>query len=327
MLPVDFEFETTADDLGQRLDSVVCLRTPGVSRTRIQLLIRNRCVTVDGQDSKPSMPMRPGQKVSVELSSLESLRPEGPKAENIDLDIIFEDEHIIAINKPSGMVVHPAKGHWSGTLTAGLMFHFKNLSSVGGSHRPGIVHRLDRDTSGVIIVAKNDQAHTGLMRQFENRTVKKSYVAVVTPAPDRDRDKIEAPIGAHPYQREKMAIRSDHKSSKSARTFYEVVERIGRFAVVSAMPKTGRTHQIRVHLAHVGSPVLADRLYSGRSFVTEGWLKKGVDEGKRILERQALHARSIEFCHPHTGQPVSLTAPLADDISRLIKFLKTETVR
>lgn len=156
MMLADFEFETSSEELGQRLDAVVCSRAAGVSRSRIQLLIRNQKVTVDGEKSRPSMQMRPGQKVLVELSQLESLRPEEPQAENIDLDVLFEDDHIIAINKPSGMVVHPAKGHWSGTLTAGLMYHFRNLSSIGGDHRPGIVHRLDRDTSGVIIVAKTD---------------------------------------------------------------------------------------------------------------------------------------------------------------------------
>lgn len=318
----DFEFETTAEDLGNRLDSVICLRAAGVSRARVKLLIQNKKVTVEGRASKPSMQMRPGQKVVVELSQLESLRPARPQAEDIPLDILLEDDQLIVVNKPPAMVVHPAKGHWSGTLTAGLMYHFENLSSIGGDHRPGIVHRLDRDTSGVIVIAKNDQAHTHLMRQFEKRTVQKKYIAVVSGAPDRDRDRIEAPIGQHPYQRERMAVRAGHKSSKAARTFYEVQERLGRFAVVHAFPKTGRTHQIRVHLAHINAPVLADRLYSGRAFVTPGWLKCGVDEGPRILERQALHASSIEFEHPTTGDMITVSAPLPADIKALIECLR-----
>ena len=299
----------------------------GVSRSRVQLLIRNRKVTVDGLPGKPSTPLRPGQTVHVQLSQLEALRPAEPQAENIDLDILFEDDHLIVINKPAGMVVHPAKGHWSGTLTAGLMFHFKSLSSLGGEHRPGIVHRLDRDTSGVMVVAKHDQAHTRLMRQFEKREVEKQYLAVVSPPPDRDRDKIEVPIGVHPYQREKMAVRVDHPTSKAARTFYEVSQRWGAFALVMAYPKTGRTHQIRVHLAHIGCPIVADRLYSGRSWVTPGWLREGVDSGPRIIERQALHAKSIKFQHPATGQPVGYEAPLPADLERLLQFLAREFTR
>ena len=325
MTVVDIEFETDAEDLGQRLDSVICLRASGTSRSRVQLLIRNGKVTVDGDVCKPSMQMRPGQTVFVALTELESIRPAEPKSEKMDLDVLFEDDHLIVINKPPGMVVHPAKGHWSGTLTAGLMYRFKNLSSVGGQHRPGIVHRLDRDTSGVIVIAKSDGAHTALMKQFERRTVSKKYLAVVTPAPDRDRDRIDAPIGVHPYQREKMAIRKGHPKSKEAHTFYEVQQRRGRYALVTCTPKTGRTHQIRVHMAHVGCPILADRQYSGRSFVTAGWLKDGVDQGKRIIERQALHAQSIEFLHPATKQTVSFSAPLPEDIKRLLEFLDLES--
>jgi len=320
----DLEFITEEQDLGRRLDAVICQRASGVSRSRVQLLIRGKQVTVDGEPAKPSMLIRPEQTVLVKLSQLEAIRPQEPRSEKIDLDVLFEDDHLIVINKPPAMVVHPAKGHWSGTLTAGLMYRFKHLSEVGGKHRPGIVHRLDRDTSGVIVVAKTDQTHTALMKQFESRTVQKNYVAVVTPSPDRDRDRIEAAIGVHPYQREKMAIRNDHAASKSARTFYEVRERIGRFAIVDVQPKTGRTHQIRVHLAHIGCPVLADRQYSGRSTVSEGWLRGGVDEGRTIIDRQALHAESIEFQHPASGETVKFRAPLAADIEALIEFLRRE---
>lgn len=323
----DLEFETTADDLGKRLDAVICQRAPGVSRSRIQLLIRSGNVTVDGSTTRPSNQMRPGQMVIVRLTQLDTIRPAEPRAEKIDLDILFEDDHLVVVNKPAGMVVHPGKGHWSGTLTAGLMYHFNNLSIVGGDHRPGIVHRLDRDTSGVIVVARTDHAHTALMRQFEKRTVRKRYVAVVSPPPDRDRDKIEVPIGVHPYQREKMAVRANHRSSKSANTFYEVRERIGRYAIVDVMPKTGRTHQIRVHLAHIGCPILADRQYSGRSWVTAGWLRGGVDDDEKVMERQALHAASIEFQHPVGGKTLRIEAPLADDLSHLIEFLRSEFAR
>ena len=320
----DLEFETSSDDLGIRLDQAICLRAPGISRSRVQLVIRNGLAEVDGKRAKASMLVKPGQRVSVALSQLESLRPELPRSEAIDLDILFEDDHIVVINKPPGMVVHPAKGHWSGTLVAGLMHRFENLSAMGGDHRPGIVHRLDRDTSGVIVVAKTDAAHTNLMRQFEKRTVNKLYLAICAPGPDRDRDRIEKPIGAHPYQREKMAIREQHPTSKRAETFYEVRERLGRFSLVEVKPKTGRTHQIRVHLAHIGCPVLADRLYAGRSSASEGFLRDGKDHGPKLLERQALHAAWIEFRHPQNGNTVSFKAPLPEDMQRVLNFLRDQ---
>ncbi|MGI9519224.1 MAG: RluA family pseudouridine synthase [Pirellulaceae bacterium] len=319
----DIEFETSHDDLGKRLDTVLASRVNGISRSRIQLLIRNELVTLDGETAKPSTQVRIGQHVVARLSELERLRPEEPQSEKMDLDILFEDDWMIALNKPAGTVVHPAKGHWSGTLTAGLMYHFRNLSSVGGDHRPGIVHRLDRDTSGVMVVAKHDAAHLALMKQFERRTVTKEYLAVVSPSPDRDRDNIEARIGVHPWQREKMAIRDRHPASKDARTFYEVQQRFGRFGLLKAFPKTGRTHQIRVHLAHIGCPILADRLYSGHSFVTQGWLERGVDAGEKLIERQALHAHAIKLKHPGTKQEMEFTAPLPEDFRRLLDALQS----
>jgi 23S rRNA pseudouridine1911/1915/1917 synthase len=245
----------------------------------------------------------------------------GSKAENIPLDILFEDEQLIAVNKPAGMVVHPAKGHWSGTLTAALSYHFENLSQVGGAERPGIVHRLDRDTTGVMLVAKTDQAHVKLNYQFEKRTVVKTYLAIVSPAPDRDRDWIRQPIGVHPYQREKMAIREGHPTSRAAETFFEVQERFTGFALVKAFPKTGRTHQIRLHLAHIGCPVLCDRLYSGRSKLETGKLDPNLPN-QILLTRQALHAESICFKHPVSGQRMSIEAPLPADVSTTLDFLR-----
>ena len=181
---------------------------------------------------------------------------------------------IAAVNKPPGMVVHPAKGHWAGTLAAALQFHFDQLSTAGGATRPGIVHRLDRDTSGVMVVAKTDEAHMRLAEQFEARTVEKEYFALCAGVPGRDRDLIDLPVGAHPYHREKMAIRHDHATSRTAQTFYEVVERFDGFSAIKALPKTGRTHQIRLHLASIGCPVLCDRLYGGRSQITRGELSR-----------------------------------------------------
>jgi 23S rRNA pseudouridine1911/1915/1917 synthase len=221
------------------------------------------------------------------------------------------------------MVVHPSKGHWSGTLTAALAFHFQQLSTAGGPTRPGIVHRLDRDTSGVIVVAKSDPVHVDLASQFEVRTVEKQYFAIVAGNPDRDADVIEQPIGVHPYQREKMAIRSDHRTSRDARTFYEVQQRFGRFAAVAVVPKTGRTHQIRVHLVHVGCPVLCDPLYGGRDRVTRGELRGDLPDDIVLLDRTALHARRLTFSHPVTGERVTIEAPLPADLVAVLDELRS----
>ncbi|MCL4119842.1 UNVERIFIED_CONTAM: hypothetical protein GTU68_063261, partial [Idotea baltica] len=299
----------------ERLDSFLRRHFPKFSRVKLQRSIAAGDVTVDDQVSKSSARVRTDQTVKLRLPHA---APEGSLPEDIPLDILFEDDSLVAINKPPAMVVHPAKGHWAGTLTAALAFHFQNLSSVGGPTRPGIVHRLDRDTSGVILVAKTDQAHHALSSQFQNRTVKKEYVAIVSPAPDRDNDHIDKPIGAHPYQREKKAVRENHSTSRAAYSVYRVEERFQGFGVVRVKPKTGRTHQIRVHMAHAGYPVLCDKLYSGRSQLTLKDLTRKDNDDQLLLGRQALHAHRIEVTHPVTGQPLIVEAPLPEDMQQTI---------
>ncbi|MCU0960580.1 MAG: RluA family pseudouridine synthase, partial [Pirellulaceae bacterium] len=232
-----------------------------------------------------------------------------------------EDCDLVAINKPPGLVVHPSKGHAGGTLVNALAGHFEQLSSLGGTRRPGIVHRLDRDTSGILIVAKTDQAHLDLARQWERRTIEKEYFALVAGVPDRDRDTIDQPIGVHPYQREKMAIRARHGASREATTFYTVLERFVGFAALAVQPHTGRTHQIRVHLAHIGCPVLCDRLYGGRARITLGEIQHSADPSP-ILDRQALHARRLRLSHPRTGAPLEFEAPLPHDILQTLDSLR-----
>ncbi len=237
--------------------------------------------------------------------------------------MLYEDEDVVVINKPPGMVVHPARGHWSGTLASALQFRFgPTLSAAGGPSRPGIVHRLDRDTSGAILVARSDQAHAKLAKQFEARSIEKEYFAVVSGCPQRDRDLIDCPIGFHPHVREKMAIRRDQPDSRSAQTFYEVLERFDGFAAVKLLPKTGRTHQIRVHLNHVGCPVLCDRQYGGRSRITRGEICRDPADATVLLERQALHARRLRFAHPATGVPLEIEAPLPADITAVLTELR-----
>jgi 23S rRNA pseudouridine1911/1915/1917 synthase len=304
---------------GARLDWYLARQFPSHSRVVLRKLINAAGVKVDGARVKAAHKLRAGQRISVELP--ETAR-EGPRPENIPLDILYEDSQIAAINKPPGMVVHPGKGNWSGTLTAALQFHFNQLSGVGGPARPGIVHRLDRDTSGVIVVAKTDEAHLRLARQFETRAVEKEYFALCAGVPDRDRDAIDLPIGLHPHQREKMAIRRDHATSRAAQTFYEVIERFEGFSALRVLPKTGRTHQIRLHLANIGCPVLCDRLYGGRSRITRGQISRDPSDEEVLLERQALHARRLKIVHPTTGAPLEFIAPLPADIEAVLAALR-----
>ena len=229
----------------------------------------------------------------------------------------------MVVNKPPGMVVHPARGHWSGTLAGALQFHFgPSLSSSGGPTRPGIVHRLDRDTSGVILVARTDQSHHKLAMQFQNRTIEKEYFAIVAGRPDLDRDFIDRSIGVHPQQREKMAILRDEPASRPAQTFYQVQERFDGFATVQVLPKTGRTHQIRVHLSHIGCPVLCDRQYGGRAQITRGEIRRDPHDGLVLLARQALHARRLRLVHPASGKPMEVEAPLPADLAGVLAELR-----
>ena len=309
----------TANQADCRLDWFLAQQFPAFSRTHLRRVINAAAVKVNGQRTKASHRVCEGERITIELPDLPR---HGPAPEDIPLTILYEDEWLAAINKPAGMVVHPAKGHWSGTLAGALQFHFDRLSSVGGPTRPGIVHRLDRDTSGVIVVAKHDRAHHALARQFEDRTVVKQYFAVVAGQPECDRDSIDLPIGAHPLQREKMAIRRGDSTSRPAQSFYEVLKRFDGFTSVRVTPKTGRTHQIRVHLASIGCPVLCDRAYGGRAVITRGELLRRRDDDTVILDRQALHAARLQLVHPVTGCDLVLEAPLAEDLRGLLAALE-----
>ena len=312
-LTVDTEHE------GNRLDWFLARQFPNYSRVHLRKIINAAAVTVNGKRTKAAHHLRAGDRVAIELPDFVRA---APQPENIPLDILYEDDYLAVINKPAGMVVHPGKGNWSGTLTSALQFHFDELSTAGGAARPGIVHRLDRDTTGVMVIAKTDQAHMQLADQFEHRSVEKEYFAIVAGVPDRDRDVVDLPIGAHPHQREKMAIRRDHTTSRHAETFYEVLERFNGFASIKVLPKTGRTHQIRLHLASIGCPVLCDRLYGGRARITRGELAHLPPDDAPILERQALHARRLRFVHPETGESLEFIAPLPADIEAVLEVLR-----
>ena len=316
------DFVVKARMVGKRIDAYLASRYPDYSRSVIQKVIDADAVLINGQPTKASYRVREGDEIRVWLPDLGdgSFVPE-----DIPIGIIYEDDLFTVVNKPPGLVTHPGRGNWSGTLVNALQFHFDNLSSVGGDNRPGIVHRLDRDTSGLLIVAKDDKAHRELAGQFEARTIRKEYLALVYGTPSRDSDYIEKPLGPHPVVREKVAIRALADGGKEAVTFYEVLERFDGYALVRCLPRTGRTHQIRVHLAHIGHPILADKAYAGRAAFTLGDLL-GLDhpEAARVLlDRQALHAHTLHLRHPSTGQAVDFHAPLPDDMAAALAALRT----
>jgi 23S rRNA pseudouridine1911/1915/1917 synthase len=321
------EFEVTDADEGQRIDLFISLHCDGYSRVFLKKVLSAGRVLVNGERIKPSFKVFAGQTVNIDLPPPPD---DGPIAEDIPLDILFEDDAMVVINKSPGMVVHPAKGHWSGTLTSALAYHFKDLSTAGGPTRPGIVHRLDRDTSGVILIAKTNQVHFHLSAQFEHRQVQKQYLAIGVGSLDLDSDVINAPIGHHPYQRDKMAIRHDHESSRSAETLFQVTERFPGYTYLTLRPKTGRTHQIRVHLAHIGCAVLCDKKYAGHSKITRSQLQRKqllsqpVSEADEevILDRHALHAQKLTITHPTTNEPISFEAPIPPDIAAVLDALR-----
>jgi 23S rRNA pseudouridine1911/1915/1917 synthase len=323
-----------AAESGWRLDLFLAYHFPNYSRTLIRAAIMNGgiCIDPDGEKptaGKPAFRLKPGQTVRFTLPEIPR---EAPQPEPIPLDILYEDEDIVVVNKPADMVVHPSRGHWSGTLVAALAYHFgSQLSTTRGPMRPGIVHRLDRDTTGVILVAKNDVIHGKLAALFEQRQIRKEYFAVVLGKPHLDRDMIDAPIGLHPKVKEKMCIAAPtDPDAKEAQTFYEVIRRYEKMATVRCLPKTGRTHQIRVHLAFTGYPILCDRMYGGRKIITREEilgehpisLADDHHSGTVLLHRQALHAYKLTFVHPKSGKELEITAPIPQDIQSVIDCLE-----
>jgi len=316
------EFVVPESAEGQRVDLFLTQACDGYSRSQLRQAVQDGGCEVDGRVVRPSFKVRTGQRIRFRLPP----PPVDPTpGENIPLDVLYEDDGLVVVNKPPGMVVHPARGNWTGTLTSALSYRFRALSDVGGPARPGIIHRLDRDTSGVIVVAKTNAVHMHLADQFHERDVEKEYFAITAGPIDRDRDLIEAAIGRHPYQRDKQAIREGDRTSKSASTFYEVISRHGRFTQVRVRPKTGRTHQIRVHLDHIGAPILCDRLYAGHSEVKRGMLtgEPPGEDDPVVLRRQALHARRLALTHPQSGNPLSFEAPLPPDLQAVVDLLES----
>jgi len=297
----------TADDSNYRLDSWLTLRHPEFSRARWQELIKSGRVFINRTERKPNYSIQPGDCAEARIPPPENIEL---TAEDIALDVIFEDTDLIVINKPPGIVVHPAPGHASGTLVNALLHHCDDLEGIGGEIRPGIVHRLDQDTSGVLVAAKNDQAMKSLSDQFKSRTTKKEYVAMVWGIPSPSSGTIRTTIGRDPVHRQKMSTRS--KAGRDAVSHYRVVENLGEVSLVKIAIETGRTHQIRVHLNHIKHPVVGDRVYG----------KKHPPELPVPVIRQLLHAWKLAITHPRTGEAMTFEAPWPDDMKTLIKELK-----
>ena len=310
---------------GARLDWFLAQQFSAYSRVLLRKVINAAGVTVDGKRVKAAHHLRAGERVSIVMPALER---EGPQPENIPLDVLYEDEVLAVINKPPNMVVHPARGNWTSTLVNALAFRFQNqLSTANGNYRLGIVHRLDRDTSGAILIAKDDKAHSKLSMQFEKRTVFKEYVALVVGELDRDSDYVEVSLKQHPHEREKQAVAAaDDPDGKPACSYYEVLERFRGYTLVKVQPRTGRTHQIRVHLAHVGCPVLADKLYGRTAHFRKVDLVPGIpregDTDTVYLNRQALHAFRLRFKHPVKETWLEIEAPLPADMSSALEALR-----
>lgn len=296
--------ELVADRSGERLDTFIARRQPELSRSRARHLVDEGLVTVDGKQVKPSVKVNNGAVVTVSVPPPVEMELE---PEEIPLNIIYQDENVIVVDKPAGLTVHPAPGHPRGTLVNALLAICPDLRGIGGTLRPGIVHRLDKDTSGLIVVAKNDRANRALQTQLKEREVKKTYTTLVRGVPEPTEGMIDAPIGRNPKNRKKMAVVANGRDSQ---TKYRVVEVLagGEYALVEAQPITGRTHQIRVHMAAIKHPIVGDSTYGKRS---------------DLVDRQFLHASKLDFAMPVSQRRIEFESPLPDDLRQALLRLRS----
>jgi len=329
--------EVPAEAAGQRLDQYLAAQLEGVSRSRVQMLMDQGDVLVNGEREKASLKLRGGERISI--TGEPHPAPLKATAEDIPLDVVFEDADLAVVNKPAGMMVHAGSGQNEdarsrGTLVNALLYRFKALSSTGGDLSPGIVHRLDKDTSGLIVVAKNDRVHGALGEMFASRQIKKTYIALVQGAVERQKGTINAGVGRDPMRRTRMTAKPQD-NARSAVSHYEVVRRLenrfGKFTLVRVRIETGRTHQIRVHMASIGHPVVGDSLYGGAGQLTDQVASQAAtskaarrkSEPERLkLGRNFLHAAKLEFTHPTTGKLLQLEAPLPEELESFLGRLE-----
>ena len=294
-----------ADTAGERLDAFLARTVEGLTRSSAQKLLEEGCVTRNGKPGKKNDKLNPGDEISLEIPEA---KPVDIAPRDIPLDIVYEDEDLLVLNKPKGLVVHPAAGHQDDTLVNGLLYALgDSLSGINGELRPGIVHRIDKDTSGLLAVAKNDLAHTVLASQLKDHSMARTYEAIVCGSFREDSGTVDAPIGRHPSDRKKMCV--TQRNSKHAVTHWEVVARYRGYTHIRCKLETGRTHQIRVHMAHIGHPILGDTVYG----------HKRCELGQ---DSQCLHAGALCFTHPRTGLPVMVFAPLPDYFTQVIAKLE-----
>jgi len=300
-----FCFEITENEDGERIDKCLATLIDSLSRSYIQRLIKDEAVRVNGSPVKGSYRVKQEDQLEFELP--EAVEPD-IEPEDIPLDILYEDKDVIVVNKPKGMVVHPAAGHYSGTLVNALMFHCgKELSGINGCMRPGIVHRIDMDTTGSVIACKNDMAHNCIAEQLKEHSLTRRYVAICHGVLREDEGTIDRPIGRHPTERKKMAV--NERNGKRAVTHYKVLQRFRDYTYIECRLETGRTHQIRVHMASIGHPLLGDEVYSNR-------------KSPYKLQGQTLHAKILGFRHPSTGEYIETEAPLPEYFEHLLKVLE-----
>jgi 23S rRNA pseudouridine1911/1915/1917 synthase len=308
------EFVITEGEKPKRLDVFLANRERDLSRSAIQRLIEKGRVQLNGEPARASQKIKPGDRITFDVPKAEPLELHG---EPIPLDILHEDDALLVLNKPAGLVVHPAPGHWTGTLVNALLHHFETsggaISTIGGKERPGLVHRLDKETSGVMVIAKTDQAHRALAAQFKQHTITRMYEALVWGVPKKSHGLIELAIGRDTKERKKFSARTSRP--KPSATEYKVVERFGRMASrVDLFPQTGRTHQLRVHMTALGHPLLGDPTYGGRKVKAFEALD---------VPRVMLHAKMLGFCHPVSGKAMAFTSALPPDMESVLLALRT----
>jgi len=317
--PREGEFRIKREIPARRIDRYLSMRFASYSRTLIQKLIRGGEVTVNGRAVKPSYELHKDDLIRVRFPPPEETLI---KPEEIPIRIVYEDDHILAINKQADIVAHPAPGHIGGTLLNAILHHCGPLADQE-TDRPGIVHRLDKDTTGIMLFAKTESARNFIQRQFANRKIEKSYTAIIENDPELDADLIDLAVGPSKVHSEKMAV--DLAQGRPAQTVYQVIERFGDYTLVKCMPRTGRTHQIRVHLSAIGHPIACDDLYGARAPVFPSTLDQQVphtEDEEPLIERQALHATAITFRHPATRKLIDLEADFHDDFIRLLAALR-----
>lgn len=304
-----------SSDSGVRLDSFIASSTE-LSRSGAAKLIDDGLVEVNGKCEQKRYAVHEGDEIKI---TLPELQPAKAKPQDIALDIVYEDKHLLVINKPSGMVVHPAAGNYEGTLVNALLYYCPDeLSGINGEQRPGIVHRIDKDTSGLLVVAKTDEAHKGLSAQLSDHSISREYRALVNGGFSCDKGKVDLPIGRHPVDRKKMAvIRNQGTKARDAVTHYEVLERFGKITYLALKLETGRTHQIRVHMSSLGHPLLGDTVYGGGNTAFE---KKHA----ALLSGQCLHAKRLSFTHPITNEFMTFECELPQDFQSLLDILRQQ---